>query len=342
MLLAHQFPHIATGSAVYDELFMSQWRRVDLLVQRAILRLTANTANAEDHYHGLAVSPREAEELIERPLATGSAFAPALTDEEEDLFADVLAREDAAGQEAADKEQSSWAHLLETFSLDDFEADALLLCLLPDLDLRYQRLYGFLQDDVTKRYPSVDLLLTLKGAEGPERLRLLAYFSPEAPLICNRLLNQLGELDGGDCLDATYKVPASLRTWLLGNYRPDEQIREVVESFRIDSKSDINLPLSLDTALRNFDNGNDSPPLLVFYGDDANAQRETTLVLAAKQGMNVLSIDMSNLAQTIDPGELFKRALRDARMLNALPFVMDLDACFEDDHPATWVGDQLT
>ena len=341
MLPVQQTSHTDAFSAFCDDLLMSQWRRVDLLVQRAVLRLTANTASDEDRYHGLAVSAQEAEALIERPLGTGGAFAPSLTDEEENVFADVLARETAVGHQVAGEGQSNWAHLLETFALDDFEADAFLLCLLPDLDLRYQRLYGFLQDDVTKRYPNVDLLLTLKGAEGPERLGLLGYFAPEARLIRYRLLDQLGEKDGGDRLDAAYRVPASVRTWLLGNYRPDEAIGEIVECLKTDAKTGAKVSISLDTALKNLHNGAGSSPLLVFYGDDTSAQRESAIVLAANQGMGVLSIDMDLLAQAIDPGELLKRALRDARMLNTLPLIENLDACFEDDRPAVWAGNAL-
>ena len=58
--------------------------------------------------------------------------------------------------------------LTDLFELDAFEHEALLVCLAPDVDLRYERLYAYLQDDVTRRRPTVDLVLRLLGMPGRE------------------------------------------------------------------------------------------------------------------------------------------------------------------------------
>ena len=50
------------------------------------------------------------------------------------------------------------------FELDPFDQDAFLVCLAPDLDLRYERLYAYLQDDVTRKRPNVDLILRLASS----------------------------------------------------------------------------------------------------------------------------------------------------------------------------------
>ncbi|MBV9896834.1 MAG: ATP-binding protein [Chloroflexi bacterium] len=51
--------------------------------------------------------------------------------------------------------------LMEIFGLDALDEEIFLICLAPELDLRYERLYGYLQDDMTRRRPSVDLVLRL-------------------------------------------------------------------------------------------------------------------------------------------------------------------------------------
>ena len=51
--------------------------------------------------------------------------------------------------------------LARRFGLDDFELTVLLVALAPELDLRYQRFYAHLQDDVTRKRPTVDLVLSL-------------------------------------------------------------------------------------------------------------------------------------------------------------------------------------
>ena len=43
--------------------------------------------------------------------------------------------------------------LKQTFRLTPFEVDVIRLTLAPELDLRYERIYGYLQDDVTRQHP---------------------------------------------------------------------------------------------------------------------------------------------------------------------------------------------
>jgi len=45
--------------------------------------------------------------------------------------------------------------------LTPFEIDVILICLAPELDTKYERLYAYLQNDATKKQPSVDLILSL-------------------------------------------------------------------------------------------------------------------------------------------------------------------------------------
>ncbi|MCK5217275.1 MAG: hypothetical protein KAJ93_05780, partial [Methanosarcinales archaeon] len=75
-------------------------------------------------------------------------------------------------------------HILsELFQLDPFEIDILLICLAPELDLRYEKLYAYLQDDVTKKRPGVDLVLTLLCPSIEERFSAREKFSYTGTLI---------------------------------------------------------------------------------------------------------------------------------------------------------------
>ena len=51
--------------------------------------------------------------------------------------------------------------LARLFGLSTLDIDILLICLAPELDNRYERLYAYLQDDVTRKRPSVDLVFNL-------------------------------------------------------------------------------------------------------------------------------------------------------------------------------------
>lgn len=53
------------------------------------------------------------------------------------------------------------AMLSAAFRLNSFESDSLLIALAPEIDARYERLFDYLQDDLTRNRPSVDLLMDL-------------------------------------------------------------------------------------------------------------------------------------------------------------------------------------
>ena len=47
----------------------------------------------------------------------------------------------------------------QIFALTEFDLDVVLLCLATELDRGYERLYGYLHDDVTRRRRTADLAL---------------------------------------------------------------------------------------------------------------------------------------------------------------------------------------
>lgn len=75
------------------------------------------------------------------------------------------------------------------FGLDPVDLDIILVALAPELDARYERLYGYLQDDVTRRRPTVDLALNLLSSTPESRLLLRQRFASDAPLLKHGLVS---------------------------------------------------------------------------------------------------------------------------------------------------------
>jgi len=51
--------------------------------------------------------------------------------------------------------------LRRLFNLSPFEINAIIISLAPEIDLKYQKIFGYIQDDITRKKPSVDLILKL-------------------------------------------------------------------------------------------------------------------------------------------------------------------------------------
>ena len=92
--------------------------------------------------------------------------------------------------------------------------ELLVIALVPDLDSRFERLYGYLNDDVTRRRATIGLALTLADvapASSAARSRLL----PGAPLIDQSLV-QVEDADR-PYLTRALRVPDRVTAHLLGD-----------------------------------------------------------------------------------------------------------------------------
>lgn len=72
--------------------------------------------------------------------------------------------------------------LANCFQLNTFEQQAVLICLAPQIDARYEKIYAYLQNDLTKKCASIDLILNLLCQTAADRLQNLKYFTHAAPL----------------------------------------------------------------------------------------------------------------------------------------------------------------
>ncbi|HRV96717.1 MAG TPA: hypothetical protein P5526_31475, partial [Anaerolineae bacterium] len=139
---------------------------IDLLIRRQIRLWQLAGQDPTDAFRGLYVSDAEVEGILSRPLSSSWGQTVELGPEEAALFGEAEAKAEAeienVKQEAVDQGQVlRLLALASAFNLDRFALDVLLIALAPTLDLRYEKLYAYLQDDVTRKRPSVNLSFDL-------------------------------------------------------------------------------------------------------------------------------------------------------------------------------------
>ena len=158
---------------------------LDLALRRSVLALRSATP-AEVLAPGLHISDQEVEFLLAAGPTQPGADATALDAEVDALRAGIDAR---VARARGDGVELRLPALAERLGLSAFERCALLLCLAPELDRKYDRLFAYLQDDITRKRPSVDLVLTVLVATPTDRWRALHRFSAHAPLRRSGLLD---------------------------------------------------------------------------------------------------------------------------------------------------------
>jgi hypothetical protein len=116
--------------------------------------------------------------------------------------------------------------LARSFALDPVSLDVFLVALAPQVDRRFEGVYGFLNDDITRRWATVSLALEL--ARIPlASLEARRVIDPASPLVRAGLV----VLDGGDqpWPGREVRVPDRVAAWCLGSDDPDPDVAAVAQ-----------------------------------------------------------------------------------------------------------------
>ena len=156
---------------------------LDLLIRlRVIARQKRQPENPLNQFKGLMLSDEEITGMLmdsEGPLADKNPL-DIDSSEYQNLIQIVNRRESLIDKRrsASIKEGTylSLPHLSNLFNLSSMEEQCLLICLAPELDCKYEKLYAYLQDDVMRKKPSVDLVLNLLCKTGQEKLEARSVF----------------------------------------------------------------------------------------------------------------------------------------------------------------------
>jgi hypothetical protein len=333
-------------------------QRLDLRLQRAIRLWQQAGQNPDDAFRGLYISDEDADALLSRPLASSWHHGIEPDAAFETAYRESVARLDRAivHIETTARERHHrlpLVHLREAFGISPFEIDTLLIALAPSVDLRYERIYGYLQDDVTKKRPTVNLVLDLLAEPGVRRLTLLSTFGPGAPLIRQHLLEMQPPADAGRAappkspaaplLAHTLKVDEGLLHWLFGNYQPHTSLVGSLSVHQVpqhipDAFISENQARDLANAAV-IGNGKASPgwgsglPIYLFHGADVDVQRAAAALVAQQLRRLLMIVDLNSLIaeRQLSPARAVELALRDARLIDALPMLTNWDACLIDE-----------
>lgn len=163
---------------------------LDLLLARAVKHAGTTEAVEVDPLRMAYVSSREVERLLEPAARNSEVDALEL----EAPIATARLELDACVSESLLRGVPlCLPRLARIFGLDVFEQRVLLLALAPEIELKYERIFAFLQDDLTRRRPSVDLALRLFDERSSPAAHALG---PSSPLFRFGLLAQPSATEG--------------------------------------------------------------------------------------------------------------------------------------------------
>ena len=226
--------------------------------------------------------------------------------------------------------------LARLFELTPFDVDALLICLAPEIDLRYERLYAYLQDDITKKRPSVDLVLNLLSPSFDAKLASRQRFAPQAPLVKHGLLS-------------VFDDPSQQQPPLLGKYlKADERVVSYLfESDEMDARllpyaqavtsrariDDLLLPADLKRRLISLTRDPSQPLVFYFQGPYGVGKQTAAEALCQELGRRLLVVDGERLinAEELAFETAVRLIMREALLQDAVLYWDGFDRLLSDE-----------
>ncbi|WP_141006398.1 ATP-binding protein [Nocardioides humi] len=262
---------------------------------RALVRLRrAGDPAPDDPFRGLYLDDAAVDRLL-------AGSRPGLPDQDSERAAAVEAAADAAEEAGV---ALRLRDLAAVFGLDEVDVELLLVAMAADVDPRFEGLFGYLNDDVSRRRPSAALALELAGVplgtpEGHARLL-------HGPLVTGSLV-ELEDPDrpfGGRAV----RVPDRVVAHLLGDDAVDAALAPVLMDGTDVPWGD---PAPLTRAL-------EADAVLVYLREPPTGSGRALAAEALRlTGHRALHLDLRMLARQPDPGRLARVAAREARLSGA-------------------------
>jgi len=289
------------------------------LLHAEILRLKAANLLAADPFRGLYLSDEQVDAIL-RSWNTEQRRPPVAR------IAD-LRRQAAATRHEIDSRVETHLPLLRLaamFDLSEFERHVLIAALAVDMDLRFEALYSWARNDVTRKSLSVDLALKLFCEDGSREA-----FREDAPLFRNQLLCAAGEPQERETsfLGRSLRVDSRIAQFLLAEDVLDARLSPfttlITPSHEYNS---LHLPDALRSELQS-----ERHPIMFLCGPWGAGKRSAAEALCLNAGCDLLVADLSRIAGArLAPHEAFALLQREAVLRESALLLEHAEALMTD------------
>lgn len=287
---------------------------IDALLQNAAAEIMAAGSDPNDTLRGLIISPEEfAEQLGRAPLSAWWEHP-----ESHNIHIDLPAG-------------APLTRLVDAFNLSNIDTIILLLCLAPELDRRYERMYSYLQDDVSLRRASTSLMMNLIGNDLHERFSVWERLQNNAPLIAHRLVIAQPDSSRPNSTPMSYPllVEPRLINYLLGDTTPDARLKSAVW---VEKPASPQFATPLEAAQRLWLDA----PMVILQGADSYSQRSAASALSHEMGAGLVCVDALALTKLGLHGDsmyheiAWRIAIREGYLNDAALLIDGWETAFKD------------
>ncbi len=225
----------------------------------------------------------------------------------------------------------------ELFRLNRLEEQCLVLCLAPELDSNYSKVFAYLHDDVTRRQPTAELAMKLLCDDPRERIDARAMFSPSSALLKNRLVHLCESHErSAPSTQLPIRLDDRITAFLLQTPQLDESVSDWVKLIARPDRSEGTPSTEFrDRTMRLIEScfsGGEAcvRPLIHLHGRKGSGRRSLAVFAAARIGLPILIADARRMP-TMNPAEVLWRLGRESLLLPAIILVEHFDELLPDE-----------
>jgi AAA+ superfamily predicted ATPase len=313
----------------------AELHRLRLLLRRRVLWLKQTWAHDPlQNYQGLVISENQAAALLagedlaaERKFYATDPEAVKVSQELAAQINEIKSRYEATLECGEAPAIDILAHLLR---LNAFDRAVLLFCLAPEIDPSFEKLYAYVQDDVTRKYPTAHLALQLLGMELfddsiPAWHSGYDSFLPTFPLRRYRLVHSEpapGSSRAGEAL----RLDRRVASYLLGINRIDEQVAAVLrplESTDLLTEQQTKLIRQFEGFLRSW-NENGRMPALNLIAAPGAGRHVVARQLCNRLGIGLAALELSLLPPPGRERHEFQQVLEREALMAPTAYYLDV------------------
>ena len=324
-------PYLAAHEHLADLL-----RRHDLLLKRLVARGQAR--KPADILGFAAISEPEVQRLLDLSPLEPQAEATPIDRKLQQLQRHIDARVEQSHRHGV---QLPMVVLAQRFALTPREMDLIFVCLAVELDRRYERIYGFLHDDMSRRLASPGVALGLYCESIDEQLSTRALLGPQAPLRYYRLLELAEDGSATPLLSRPMRIDERIVSFLIADTSMDSRIARYLAPLDVgvvtedEAGGEGSLRGSLNESLVRLlhwaaSSRETRKPLIYLHGARQAGADRLVSNIARQLNVPVMTVDAERL---LSPGADFDQTVfllfREALLSQASIYLRNIDRAFE-------------
>jgi hypothetical protein len=298
-------PTVTDWMAIHQAYWNAELHRLRLLIRRRVLWLRRRWhQDPLQAYPGLVISEAQADWL----MAGGEAAAEARFQKEDPAAVEI-------GKSILEAEREAWEHakamidagspppmfiLAGLFGLTPFERNVLLLCLAPEMDPSFERLYAYVQDDVNRKYATPHLAFELFGdaATGDEEIDKTAWnsFLPDSPICRFRMIHvETGPGPTAAHASRPLRLDGRIAAYLRGTNQLDDRVAPILRMMPPPILSPAHRNL-VERLAQTFEPQTSRPwPVVNLTGPRGSGKQCVAAALCESIGLHLASLDFNRL-----------------------------------------------